>query len=128
MDYSLLVEKARGAMAFAYAPYSSFKVGAALRTSSGVVYTGCNIENVSFGATVCAERVAFLKAISEGVRSFEAIAVVNSSPDIVFPCGICLQFMAEFGGNLVVAVANQKEIKTFLLKDLMPYAFSSFKV
>lgn len=127
MDYSSLVDQARTAMAFAYAPYSSFKVGAALRTSSGALYTGCNIENVSFGATVCAERVAFLKAISEGARSFEAIAVVNSSVDIVFPCGICLQFMTEFGGDIVVAVASPHEIKTFLLKELMPYAFNSFK-
>lgn len=126
MDYSLLIEKARAVMQNAYAPYSQFKVGAALFASSGNIYTGCNIENVSFGATVCAERVAVFSAIAQGERKFETIVLVNSSPNIVLPCGICRQVLAEFSKNLRVVAVNEKEIKEYTLKDLLPHAFDSF--
>lgn len=127
MEYTNLTEKARQAMAFAYAPYSKFRVGAALLTKSGKVYTGCNIENVSFGGSLCAERVALVKAVSEGEKEFEAIVVVNSSPDIVSPCGFCRQVLAEFGTDLLVILANEKEEKHYKLADLLPLAFDNFQ-
>ena len=90
-----LYEKALSAMQNAYAPYSKFTVGAALLASSGHIYTGVNVENASYGATICAERTAFVKAISEGERNFEAIAIVSGEGK-AWPCGICRQFMLEF--------------------------------
>jgi cytidine deaminase len=126
MNNKILIQKAREVMANAYAPYSKFKVGAALLTQSGKIYTGCNIENISYGATVCAERVALFKAVSEGEKKFSAIAIVNSSPDIVFPCGICRQCLAEFGLDLTVIVANNTKTESYILKDLIPHAFDSF--
>ncbi len=127
MQYAYLIEKAIEAMSHAYAPYSKFYVGAALRTKSGKVYTGCNVENVSFGGSICAERVALVKAVSEGEREFEAIAIVNSSPDVVFPCGFCRQLLAEFGTDLIVVVAGKSEVKQHLLADLLPHAFDNFQ-
>ncbi len=95
MDYKLLLDAAREARSFAYAPYSNFRVGAALLTESGKVYTGCNVENLSFGATVCAERTAICKAVSDGERKFSAIAVYGGD-ELTSPCGICLQTLSEF--------------------------------
>lgn len=126
VNYKFLVDKAKESMQNAYVKYSNFKVGAALLTKSGEVYTGCNIENSSYGATICAERVAFSKAISEGFLEFDAIAIVSSSGDYTFPCGICRQFMAEFGLDLKIILDNGKEIKVFALKELLPEAFVSF--
>lgn len=120
----MLVEKAKEAMEKAYAKYSNFKVGTALLTKSGKIYTGCNIENSSFGATICGERVAFVKAISEGELDFEAIAVVSSSGDYTFPCGICRQFMADFGLDTKVILNNGKENKIYTVKDLLPESFN----
>ena len=88
----------------AYAPYSGFKVGAALLSKTGQVFTGVNVENASFGATICAERTAFLKAISEGFRGFSAIAIASSANAEAIPCGICLQFMYEFEEDLRIIV------------------------
>lgn len=127
MTKDLLIEKAKEAMEFAYVEYSKFKVGAALLTSSGKVYKGCNIENASYSATICAERVAFTKAISEGEKNFEAIAIVGSSGDFTYPCGICRQFMSEFGLDLKLLFTNGKEIREHTLKELLPYAFTEFE-
>lgn len=94
---SALMEKAIEAMRYAYAPYSDFSVGAALLAKSGKVYLGCNVENASFGATICAERTALVKAISEGEREFVAIAIACGARTKLFPCGICRQMLSEFG-------------------------------
>ena len=120
-----LAEKAR---LKAYAPYSDFLVGAALLTKDGKVYTGFNIENASFGATNCAERTAFFKAISEGYRDFCAIAVVGGKrqdpPSFCAPCGICRQVMAEFcGGSFRVLLGNSQKVESFTLSDLLPLSF-----
>lgn len=129
MTYESLVQKAQEAMNRAYAPYSEFTVGAALLCKSGKVYTGCNIENASFSPTVCAERTAFFKAVSEGENQFEKIAVVGGKKgkisDFCMPCGVCRQVMSEFcEGNFEIAVYDGKEIKVFTLSQILPMGFS----
>ncbi len=99
MDYSNLVSKAFEGRKNAYAPYSNFKVGAAVLTEDGKIYTGCNIENASYGATNCAERTAIFKAISEGHKTIEAIAIVGVINDYTYPCGICRQVISEFASD-----------------------------
>lgn len=126
MNNSALISHAKEAMKKAYSSYSKFKVGAAVTSKNGLVYTGCNIENSSYGATLCAERVALAKAISEGVTSFDTIAIVSSNGDFTYPCGICRQFMSEFGLSLKLIVENGKEIREHSLKELLPEAFVSF--
>ena len=113
-----------------YSPYSGVKVGAALLSGSGKIYTGCNIENAAFSPTVCAERVAFFKAISEGEKEFTAIAIAggaNESPEEEFPpCGVCRQVMAEFCNPdtfKVYLVKSEDEYKELTLKELLPYGF-----
>ncbi len=107
----------------AYAPFSNFTVGAALLSETGEVFTGVNVENSSFGATICAERTAFVKAISEGRQSFSTIAVV-SGEGAVLPCGICRQFMFEFGDNLrVITGDDEYHLKVYEIKDLLPEGF-----
>lgn len=101
-----LIDAAIAARQMAYAPYSSYPVGAALQTKDGTIFTGCNIENASFGATICAERTAAVKAISEGYMDFETIAVVTR--DGGSPCGICRQFLLEFAPNLRVIIADEQ--------------------
>lgn len=118
-----LIEEAKKALAYAYVPYSHFKVGAALQTKSGKVYTGCNIENASFGATICAERTAIAKAISEGEKEFDKIAVVSSSNEHTYPCGICRQVLAEFMPDGQVIFDNGKETLILSVNDLLPYKF-----
>lgn len=126
MEINELVKKAKEAMEHAYVPYSNFRVGAALLTANGNVYTGCNIENASFGGTNCAERTALFKAISEGEKQFKAIAVISDSPNFTYPCGICRQVLSEFGLEMEVIVAkNNGEFKAYLLKELLPYAFTN---
>jgi len=119
-----LYEKALSAMQNAYAPYSKFTVGAALLASSGHIYTGVNVENASYGATICAERTAFVKAISEGERNFEAIAIVSGEGK-AWPCGICRQFMLEFvedDFNIITGDSIEAlEMRT--MKELLPEAF-----
>lgn len=106
----------------AYAPYSGFGVGAALQTCSGQVFTGCNVENASYGLTICAERVAVTKAVSEGQRDFEAMAVV--SPGGAMPCGACRQVLAEFNPDMRVIVADLEGNRCeFRLTELLPQAF-----
>ena len=112
MDNRKLIDKALEAMNYAYAPYSKFKVGAALITD-GVVYTGCNIENSSFGATICAERCAISKAVSEGHKNIQKIAIVSSSGDFTPPCGICRQVMEEF----IISIDYYRKIPVYILTE-----------
>lgn len=113
----------------AYAPYSGFKVGAALLTKSGKVYLGCNIENSTFSATNCAERTAFFKAISEGEKDFFAIAIAGGKDGIITnicsPCGVCRQVMTEFchGDFIVLLVKEENEFEKYTLSQLLPLAF-----
>lgn len=114
----------------AYAPYSGFKVGAALLTDSGKVYTGCNIENASYGETVCAERTAFFKAISEGERFFSKIAIVGGKEGEktvpCYPCGACRQVMREFcKDDFNVVIEGNNDTKELMLIELLPFSFSS---
>ncbi len=119
-----LVALARQARRRAHAPYSRFKVGAALLTRDGEVVTGCNIENASYGLTLCAERVAVFKAVSEGVKRFSAIAVVADSKRPTAPCGPCRQILWEFCGDIVVHVADLRgHVTSLRLSDLLPLPF-----
>jgi len=119
-----LLTAAKAAQKQAHAPYSKFRVGAALLTKSGKIYTGCNVENASYGLTICAERVAITKAVSEGQRKFTAIACVAPSSNLS-PCGACRQFLAEFGDLTVICAdsRNLKRVKQFRLTELLPHAF-----
>ena len=110
----------------AYAPFSGFKVGAALETDGGVIVTGCNIENATYGLTVCAERVAMFKALSEGHRTFTRVAVVADTDEPTPPCGACRQILWEFGGDLEVLLANLTDEKgAHRLRDLLPMPFDA---
>ena len=121
-----LVAAARRAREHASAAFSHFKVGAALETADGTVVTGCNVENATYGLTICAERVAMFKAISEGHRAFTRIAVVADTDASTPPCGACRQILWEFGGNLEVILANLHDEKgTHQLKDLLPLPFDA---
>jgi len=121
-----LAALARDARERAHAPFSKFKVGAALRTRTGEIVTGCNIENASYGLTLCAERVAVFKAVSEGLRDFEAIAVVADSPRLTAPCGPCRQILWEFCGDIEIVLVNPRgKSETLRLKDLFPRAFDA---
>lgn len=120
-----LIILAKNASQNAYAPYSNFYVGAALLTKSGKIFTGSNIENASYGATVCAERVAIFKAISEGEKDFETIAIYTNSDKLSFPCGICRQVMIEFSKDLKIILSNDYEIKIFRLNEILPYPFTN---
>ena len=107
----------------AYAPFSNFHVGAALLTEDGKVFTGVNIENSSYGATICAERTAMVKAISEGARDFESIAIAGNG-GTSWPCGICRQFMYEFCPEIrVISGENEDELQVYTLKELLPEGF-----
>lgn len=120
-----LLKKAKEGLKNAYTPYSNFQVGAALLTEDGKVFTGCNIENASYGATICAERTAMVKAISEGNMKFTKIAVVSTGGDYTYPCGICRQFMSEFMLDGKVVVEDKGEgIIEHSLSDLLPKAFT----
>jgi cytidine deaminase len=126
MDNKDLVKVAKEAMKNAYVPYSKFRVGAALLTAEGKVFSGCNIENASFGGTNCAERTALFKAISEGNRKFIKIAVISDSSDFTYPCGICRQVLSEWGLDMEVIVANcNEEFRVHKLRDILPYAFTN---
>jgi cytidine deaminase len=119
-----LVAAARSAREFARAEFSTFKVGAALETEDGTIVTGCNIENATYGLTICAERVAMFKALSEGHRAFRRIAVVADTQAPTPPCGACRQILWEFGGDLEVILANLRgETGRHKLSDLLPLPF-----
>jgi len=120
-----LLKIARGISKNAYAPYSHFKVGAALLTESGNIWTGCNVENASYGLTICAERSAVSKAISEGDKQFIAIAVVTSGQKPISPCGSCRQVLLEFNKNLIVITPSSKDkVLQRKISDLLPHAFA----
>lgn len=123
MDAKELMKMAIEARQNAYAPYSRFAVGAALLAESGRVYTGCNIENASYGLTCCAERNAIFAAVSAGERRFKMLAVAADSPEPVAPCGACRQVIAEFGIPLVVMGNLKEATKTMTAEELLPYGF-----
>lgn len=119
-----LVRAAREARQNALAAFSGFKVGSALLAKGGKIYSGCNVENATLGLTVCAERVALWKALSEGVREFRAIAVVTAAPRPTPPCGACRQLLWEYCGDVPVHLVNTRgRTKSFYLRELFPYAF-----
>lgn len=124
MDYNKLMDLAKEAMKNAYTPYSKFNVGAAVLTKSGKVYTGCNIEIASYGATNCAERTAIFKAVSEGETDFKAIAITGDS-DPTYPCGICRQVIVEFGKDIDILIEVEGELKVFSVDDLLPHSFTN---
>jgi cytidine deaminase len=125
-DYDHLVAEARRARENAHAKYSGFQVGAALRSTSGRVFGGCNVENATYGLTVCAERVAIFKAISEGEREFDAIAVVTDTETLTPPCGACRQLIWEFCGDVPVVLANLRGKQEILrMRDLFPKPFDA---
>lgn len=128
MDYKTLMQQAQNARKFSYSPYSHFRVGAALLTKSGKVYTGCNIENAGYSATNCAERTAIFKAVSEGECEFEAIAIVGGregeTADFCAPCGVCRQVIAEFcDKDFKIILGNEKNYSVHTLDSLLPYSF-----
>ena len=131
MTPQTLIEFAKEAMCFAYAPYSRYKVGAALLSKDGRVFTGCNIENAAYGPTNCAERTAVFKAVSEGCRKFTAIAVCGGRDGVITgafpPCGVCRQVLREFcGDNFAVYVAGAEgKFETYTLAQLLPHSFSA---
>ena len=122
-----LVRAALQARTYAVAPYSKFKVGAAMLTCSGEIIGGANVENASYGLTCCAERVALFKALTEGKRNFVAVAVVARSPGGAMPCGACRQLLAEYAPRATVLVADSRTprvIREFTVRDLLPGAFT----
>lgn len=122
---SELMDMAKEAMKSAYAPYSHFSVGAAVETDDGEVYCGCNIENSSYGATICAERTAISKAVSEGYRRITRIAICDSNNSFAWPCGICRQVMSEFAvEDFYVILEDKGKLSNFFLKELLPNSFS----
>ena len=118
-----LIKTASNVKEKAYSEYSKLKVGAAIRTKEGKIFTGCNIENVSYGLSMCAERVALFKAVSEGYRAFNSLAISTSETKPAFPCGACRQALVEFSPHLHIYLDNQTTC--YDLSDLMPKPFSS---
>jgi len=125
-ENDILVTAARQARENAHAPYSNFRVGAALRANSGRIFGGCNVENATYGLTVCAERIAIFKAISEGERGFDAIAVSTDTDTLTPPCGACRQIIWEFCGDVPVILSNLKgRTEVIQMRDLFPKPFDS---
>ena len=133
-----LIQKAMEMTKLSYAPYSGYHVGAALLTKDGQIYTGCNIENASYGATNCAERTAFFKAVSEGVKDFEAIAIVgapadaaaeNTFSEYAYPCGICRQVMQEFCKKdfQIIVAKSTEDYQKYTLSELLPFGFGGIQ-
>ena len=125
-EYETLISAARLARENAHAPYSNFRVGAAVRATSGRIFGGCNVENATYGLTVCAERIAIFKALSEGERGFDAISVVTDTENLTPPCGACRQLIWEFCGDVPVIMANLKgKIEVIQMRELFPKPFDS---
>ena len=125
-NYDHLIGEAKQARENAHAPFSNFRVGAALRATSGRVFGGCNVENATYGLTVCAERVAIFKAMRERERNFEAIAIVTDTDSLTPPCGACRQLIWEFCGDVPVILSNLKsKVEVVQMRDLFPKPFDS---
>lgn len=124
-DYNLLMVQAKEASKKSYSPFSKFAVGACVLTGSGKIYSGCNIENSSFGMTICAERCAIFKAISEGEKEILAIAIYSPKEDDCYPCGACRQVMYEFQGEKEIDIITEQEnnLNIKKLSDFLPYGF-----
>ena len=124
-DYKLLMDKAKEASKMSYSPFSRFAVGASVFAKSGKIYTGCNVENSSFGMTICAERCAIFKAVSEGEREISAIAIYSPNSDDCNPCGACRQVMYEFQGDndIEIVTENMGELVIRKLSEYLPYGF-----
>jgi len=121
-----LLDAALAARQHAFAPYSKFQVGAAIEDSAGRIHTGCNVENATYGLTVCAERVAVFKAISEGVREFRRVAVAADTDSLTPPCGACRQILWEFCGDVEIVLVNPRgKIETYRMRDLFPKPFDA---
>ena len=124
-----LIQAALEARGRAFAPYSAFLVGAALRLSSGEIYTGCNVESASYGLTICAERVAIFKAVSDGHLEFTALCVVADSPQLTAPCGACRQIIWEFCGDIPILMTNlQGKRLSVTTSEILPLAFDRNKL
>ena len=124
MDNKELIKLALEAREKAYTPYSKFKVGAAILTKSGKIFTGCNIESASYTPTICAERTALAKCVSEGHTDIEKVAVVGSLQKISYPCGVCRQFLREFGNDIIIISATSEDNYTeYKLSELLPNGF-----
>jgi cytidine deaminase len=127
ISYKKLISIAHNAKHYSYSPYSKFRVGAALLDSNGKIYTGCNIENSSYGLTICAERTAVFKAISEGAKKFRAIAVVSDN-GYTPPCGACRQVLMDLASNIDLVMGGQRgKFKVIKLVDLLPFPFKHDK-
>ncbi|HEM49126.1 MAG TPA: cytidine deaminase [Caldithrix sp.] len=127
-QYELLISKAKKARNLAQARYSKFKVGAALLTDNNDIFTGCNVESSSYGLTICAERVALTKALSEGATSFLAIAIFAKDGYICPPCGACRQLLYDYAPDIDVILSDGSEHQIIKLKDLLPFAFDDSQI
>lgn len=126
MRYLKLIAAARRAKRFSYSPFSKFQVGAAVMTRGGKIYTGCNIEISTFALTICAERTAMFKAISEGEKSFTAIAIASDASKLVPPCGACRQVLMDLAGDIDVVMANRRGKRSVVrLRELFPHPFGA---
>ena len=126
MTHRQLAKRAQAARKHSFSPFSRFRVGAALLARSGKVYTGCNVEVSSFGLTICAERTAVFKAMSEGEREFKAIAIATDEERFISPCGACRQVIMDLAGNIdCVLTDNNGSIRVLKMSDLLPYPFTS---
>jgi cytidine deaminase len=126
VKYTHLIDRAIKAKRHSYSPHSNFRVGAAILSEDGTIFSGCNIENSSFSLTICAERTAIFKAISEGHKKFTAIAITSDLKQEIPPCGACRQVLFDLAGNIdVIMVGNKKSIKICKLADLLPIPFDS---
>ncbi len=123
-----MLEAARAVQRLAYAPYSGYRVGAALEGADGRVFVGCNVENASYGLTICAERAALVAAVAAGVRQFRRIVVVSDSDPPASPCGACRQMLAEFGPALEVEAVGPAKAQRWILSELLPDAFTSHRL
>lgn len=125
IDYNLLMDKAKEASKMSYSPFSKFAVGAGVLAGSGKIYSGCNIENSSFGMTICAERCAIFKAISEGEKEILAVAIYSPNEDDCYPCGACRQVMYEFQGDSEVEIITEEKdnLNVRKMSDFLPFGF-----
>lgn len=124
----LLIKEAKKAQNFSRAKYSNFKVGAALSTVDGKIFGGCNVESSSYGLTICAERVALSKALSEGSSQFKAIAIVGPNDEFCPPCGACRQLLYDYAPDLDIVLTNNSKVEIYKIKSLLPQAFEETKL